>query len=185
MAEVNHEKIERLVARSRRNDREAFSEIVRMLMNSIVALTYRMTGNREAALDLTQDTFVSAWENLGSFRGEAKFENWLYRIATNKAINYLNTITPVSLDEESDPPEQSVATPEDQFTRKELREAVLAFMRELPLQQRVTFELRFYRQLPFEEIAEMTGRALGTVKTNYREAIIKLRAFATEKGWRP
>jgi len=154
-------------------------------MNSIVALTYRMTGNREVALDLTQDTFVSAWEYLSSFRGEAKFESWLYRIASNKAINYLNTVKPISIDKEVDPPDQSVATPEDLYTRKELRQAVLGFMRELPLQQRLTFELRFYRQMSFEEIAEMTGRALGTVKTNYREAVLKLRAFATAKGWRP
>jgi RNA polymerase sigma factor (sigma-70 family) len=57
-------------------------------------------------------------------------------------------------------------------------------MGRLPEQQRIVFELRFYKQYQFEEIAEITGKALGTVKTLYREAVKKLRVEATEKGWR-
>jgi len=71
------------------------------------------------------------------------------------------------------------------MVKKELRENVLAFMESLPAQQRLVFNLRFYQQLSFEEIAATTGKALGTVKTNYREAVKKLRRVALEKGWRP
>ena len=57
-------------------------------------------------------------------------------------------------------------------------------MSTLPVQQRLAFELRFYKELSFKEIAEVSGNAIGTVKTNYREAIKKLREQAIEKGWR-
>jgi RNA polymerase sigma factor (sigma-70 family) len=187
MADINHEQIQRLVDRARRGDRDAFSEIVTILMNPIVALTYKMTGNRDAALDLAQETFVSAWENLKAFRGEARFESWLYRIASNKAINHLNTKQSTSLDavELESAPLSEVASPDETLAREELRQAILQFMLELPPQQRAVFELRFYKQLTFEEIAEITERAVGTVKTNYREAVIKLREYASKKGLRP
>ncbi len=147
-----------------------------------------MTGDRDTAFDLAQETFVSAWEHLDGFRGEARFENWLYRIASNKALNHLSRGTvsrTVSLDgddlELAGPAGQS--SPDQILERARLREDVLGFMAQLPPQQRLVFELRFYKQMNFGEIAAATGKALGTVKTNYREAVAKLRLFAREKGW--
>jgi RNA polymerase sigma factor (sigma-70 family) len=187
MADIDHEEIRKLVARARRGDRDAFSEIVTLLMNPIVALTYRMTGDREAALDLAQDTFVSAWQNLRSFRGEARFETWLYRIASNKAINYTHRVQTAAL---NDVAAESVVdpasiSPDETLSRDELAQAVLHFMQTLPPQQRIVFDLRFYKQLSFDEIAQVTGTAVGTVKTNYRLAVAKLREYASKKGLRP
>lgn len=172
-----------LVDRARSGDRQAFSELMKVHMKPIVALTFRMTGDKEAAFDLAQETFLSAWQSLGGFRGDARFESWLYRIATNKTLNFLKATKPSSAVEID---EQSVSTepsPERALHQKELRRDVLAFMKTLPAQQRLVFNLRFYRQLPFAEIAEALGSAVGTVKTHYREALKKLKEFAVEKGW--
>jgi len=89
MKESYRDRLQPLIEKATAGDRDAFSDIVRIMMKPIVALTYRMTQNREAAYDLAQDTFLAAWQNLSGFRGEAKFDNWLYRIATNKTLNYL------------------------------------------------------------------------------------------------
>jgi RNA polymerase sigma-70 factor (ECF subfamily) len=187
MAELNQEPLEELVEKARTGDRKAFSAIVRRMMNQVTALTYRMTGDRDTALDLAQETFVSAWQNLGSFRGEAGFASWVYRIATNKSLNLLKAAQRLtSLPEEGEfQPELAVSEdPHSEMHRGELAEQVAKFTLTLPPQQRAVFELRFYKQMTFEEISRTTGKALGTVKTNYREAVKKLRTYATAKGLR-
>ena len=154
-------------------------------MKSVVALAYRMTGDREAAFDLAQDTFVSAWQNLNSFRGEARFESWLYRIASNKTLNYLQSRKryQTGIADDITSTQEASGSPEADVERAELRRDVLQFMKTLPEQQRIAFDLRFYRELPFEEIATILNKAVGTVKTNYREAVQKFREFAEQRGW--
>jgi RNA polymerase sigma-70 factor, ECF subfamily len=154
-------------------------------MTRVVALTYRITGNRETALDLAQDTFVSAWENLHTYRGEAGFANWVFRIATNKALNHFKAAARRRSQDDFnlDDIEATDPGPERQLHRRELAEQVRDFMVSLPPQQRAIFELRFYKEMQFDEIADVLQRALGTVKTGYREAVKKLRVHALEKGW--
>lgn len=174
-----------LVDKAVSGDRAAYSEIVRRLMKPVVALAYRMTGDREAAFDLAQDTFISAWQNLDSFRGEAKFQSWLYRIASNKTLNYLQSRKRYRTGVDDDFPNTPTTTgsPEADIERQELRRDVLEFMNTLPEQQRIAFDLRFYRELPFDEIASILNKAVGTVKTNYREAVQKFREYAKQRGW--
>ena len=185
MVENESDQIRRLADRAAEGSRAAFSELVKILMNRVVALTFRMTGDREAALDMTQDAFVAAWESIRSFRRDSKFETWLYRIAVNKALNFIahrKVSDTVELTEERAGAISHSA--DDSLIQDELKQRVMKFMQTLPDQQRVAFELRFYRQLTFEEIAEIAGRGVPTVKTNYREAIQKLRKIAQDEGWR-
>ncbi|RKX27654.1 MAG: hypothetical protein DRP45_00410 [Candidatus Zixiibacteriota bacterium] len=186
MTRFNEDELQRLVKKATGGDREAFSAIVRQMMQPITALTYRMTGDRDTALDLAQETFVTAWQNLAGFRGEASFASWMYRIATNKTLNHIKAAQRHSAIEQSEISEQTSAisgNPEREFARKELATDVAAFMTTLPPAQRAIFELRFYREMTFEEIATAVDRAVGTVKTGYREAVKKLRVFAREKEW--
>ncbi|MEW5794909.1 MAG: sigma-70 family RNA polymerase sigma factor [Candidatus Zixiibacteriota bacterium] len=185
MTDSAPETMESLVEKALAGDRQAFSVIVRQLMTRVTALTYRMTGDMEIAKELAQDTFVSAWENLRTYRGDAGFANWVFRIATNKSLNHLRSAARHGTESGStlDDLESSAPDPERQLNRRELADRVREFMSGLPPQQRAIFELRFYKQMPFEQIAEALDRAVGTVKTGYREAVIKLRAHALEKGW--
>ena len=179
-----------LVRRAQLGDKEAFSRVVRMMMKDITALTYKMTRDRESALDLAQESFIAAWENLDRFRGEASFVTWLYRIAANKALNYLKKQSHRPTASLELLPEGALAeavgggNPETQAGVCQMRQDILEFMAELPPRQRLAFDLRFYKQQSFEEIAGIMGQAVGTVKTHYRQAILKLRAFARRKGWR-
>ena len=184
VTDLNNNNLSELVERARTGDREAFSEIVRMMMNPTLALTHKMTGDREAAADLAQDTFVSAWQNLKTFKGEAGFASWLYRIAYNKTLNYLRKVRPDALDENMPIVSEAIG-PDRQLLQKELSERMLTFMKGLPTEQRAVFELRFYKELSFEEIAKVTSKALGTAKSLYREAVKKLRQTAEKEGWRP
>ncbi|MCB2230645.1 sigma-70 family RNA polymerase sigma factor [bacterium] len=186
MAEGTNADQAELVRLAQQGDRQAFSALARQVMKPLVALTYRMTSDRDAAMDLAQESLLAAWQNLSGFRGEAKFESWLFRIASNKTLNFLNarreypltdTIAASAAGSDADRPDRQMHT-------HDLREGVLAFMATLPEKQRLVFNLRFYRQMSFAEIAETTGNALGTVKTNYREAVAKLRTHAKEKGWK-
>ena len=190
MAVWDNEGLDRLAVLAKTGDRNAFSKIVSMMMQPIVALTYKMTGDRETAKDLAQDTFIAAWSKLVDFRGEARFSSWLYRIASNKALNHLSSrsVKQAQLfDEASSDELQSCAghdSPETVLIRQRLKEDVVEFLGTLPPKQRLAFELRFYKELSFEEIAQVTNSALGTVKTNYRQAVAKLRQYAVQKGWR-
>lgn len=189
MVNANDETLNKLVSQAQKGSRDAFSELVRILMNDIMALTYRMTGDKETAKDLAQETFIAGWEKIKTYRGEAKFKNWLLRIATNKTLNYFkkaSTTYEISGDPDTSIMEYSSVSdsnPETELKNKQLREDVLRFMNQLPPQQRIVFDLRFYKQLSFDEIANVTKRAVGTVKTSYRESIKKLRLWADEMGW--
>ena len=76
------------MARSREGDQQAFEALVLRYQKMIFALTYRMTGSAADAEDLTQESFIAAFQQLDSFRGESKFSSWLYRIATNRCLNW-------------------------------------------------------------------------------------------------
>ncbi|MEE8576806.1 MAG: sigma-70 family RNA polymerase sigma factor [candidate division Zixibacteria bacterium] len=171
-----------LAREAQSGDKEAFSKLVRIHMKPLYALTYRMTSDRDAASDLVQETLVSAWLSIDRFRGESQFGSWLHRIAVNKCLDFLSKRRELPLAEDFEREDPS-ADLDRKLEQQELKQDVLKFMSRLPTQQRAVFDLRFYSQKPFAEIAEITGSALGTVKTNYREAIKKLRVYATERGW--
>ncbi|KAA3634789.1 MAG: hypothetical protein DWP97_06330 [Calditrichaeota bacterium] len=176
-------RIDDLIKEAQAGDRRAYSELVKIHMNKIQALTYKMTGDSDTATDLTQETFVAAWTNLKTFKFEAKFESWLYRIAYNKTLNSLkrekNMVSDYDFDQHI-----STSNPETDLYQKELKTKVLSFMQGLPTEQRGVFELRFYKEYSFAEIADTTGKALGTVKTLYREAVKKLYDTAEKQRWR-
>jgi len=171
------EKEEReLVAAAKAGDRKAFDDLTRMYKDKMFALTYRMCGNREVALDLLQDTFLSAFKSIKSFRGEAGFASWLYRIASNKTINYLRRKKLLSFTSLGDNPATEPSyIMEDAVQNKELHQAMVKAVESLPPKQKLVFNLRFYEQMQFAEIAGIMKRSESTVKTSYQKAIEKLR----------
>jgi RNA polymerase sigma factor (sigma-70 family) len=185
MVKDDTEIIQSLVTEAIAGDRQAFSKLVRRYIGGVVAMLYRMTSDMETAKDLAQDVFIAAWEKRRQFRGEGNFKSWVNQIAANRALNHLKresrNVDGEAVIEHTEDPSQS---PERAYLASRARQDVLDFMQSLPEMQRLVFELRFYKEHTFDEIARLTGKALGTVKTHYREAVIKLRGFATERGWR-
>jgi RNA polymerase sigma-70 factor (ECF subfamily) len=159
----DEELLDRFVA----GDRDAFSILVGRHEDKLFALALRMTGNRSDALDATQDAFVAAFRRAASFRGDAAFGTWLYRIAINASQDLLRKRSrETTQDLEGGPTDAGViASPE------RLEEAVAArvdlaraFAR-LPEEYREAVGLHDLGGVPYEEIARITGAKIGTVKS--------------------
>jgi RNA polymerase sigma-70 factor, ECF subfamily len=174
---------EELVARSIRGDNESFNQLILRWERPIFALAYRTIGREEDARDVCQETFLRAFRSLSGFRGQSKFSSWLYRIALNLCRDWMRRErrTPVV-----QPPEDvdllelaSAAEPsesiEDLVARQDLTRAVERAMAVLPPEQRTAIVLKEYHGLTFQEIADLVGCPLSTVKTRLYQGLTVLR----------
>ncbi|MFH2036233.1 MAG: RNA polymerase sigma factor [Candidatus Zixiibacteriota bacterium] len=164
-----------LITDAKKGNRKAYDKLVRIYRDKMFALTYRMTGDREASLDLVQDAFYNAYVNMDRFRGDSSFSSWIYRIASNLTLNFLKrkkTIGFISLTDQ--PTIEPVYESHDQIANTELAGEIARIISELPPKQKLIFNLRYYDKLPFNEIAKIQGKSESTVKTNYKKAVEKL-----------
>lgn len=156
------------------DDRNAFAELVRRHQSSLRASLRKMTGgNIELADDIAQEAFILAWRNIKSFRYEAKFSTWLYRIAFNAWQSEVRKKHEIPMDENSTWEPEPVA-PESERTgmRRDLDRA----MEGLSDGERNAILQCYYNDLSHEEAAYVLGLPLGTVKTNILRAKEKMRA---------
>ena len=178
--------VEELVRAAAKGRTEAFEELVRLHEKKVYALTLRMCGNPEDARDAAQEAFLSAWRGLPSFRGEAGFSTWLYRLASNAAIDQLRRNRRQreedSLDAgEMDAPDQSPG-PQEAAEGAELQRAVADGLASLSEDHRRILLLREYQQLSYDEIAQTLDMDLGTVKSRISRARRALRKILLESG---
>lgn len=166
-----------LVERLRAGDRSAFDDLVRAYEQPITRLVRRYVSDAEDAKDVTQRTFVRVFERLDSFRGDARFRTWLYRVAVNLAIDHVRGAAPG----ESVPIEDDVAFTNSLGTERlvaaEIWRKVQARLSELPPKQRLVVELRVYHDLSFEEIAAIVDSSEDAAKVNYHHAVKRLRSL--------
>jgi RNA polymerase sigma-70 factor (ECF subfamily) len=163
-------------------EQRAFGELVRRYDNRLVNFVYRTVGDRERAQDLVQETFVRVYRHLHRFDQSKKFSTWIYTIASNLAKNELRNRSrnPLVLfqtlkqnwDADHRPLEweDTQFKPDDLFRKRFLREKVEAAVDQLPEHHRVVFVLRELQGKTYEEIAEITGCNLGTVKSRLNRA---------------
>ncbi|HKS10456.1 MAG TPA: sigma-70 family RNA polymerase sigma factor [Pyrinomonadaceae bacterium] len=168
----------------------SFEELVRRYQRPISAYVYRMVGNYESALDLTQEIFIKVYNSLNRYRAEFKFSTWIYKIAHNAAVDHLRrTATreqPLVVGPEGDsfdlPLESARLSPEQESERKERRGEIEAVVRALPANYRELIILRHSQDLSYEEIVEVTGLPLGTVKNRLFRAREMMRQQFVDKG---
>src|SRR5712691_6878226 len=174
---------EELVARSIGGDSDSFNELVLRWERPIYALAYRTIGREEDARDVCQETFLRAFRALPGFRGEAKFSSWLYRIALNLCRDWMRRErrTPVvQAPEDVDLMDLAAAREpseliEDRLARNDLSRAVERAMALLPEDQRTAIVLKEYHELTFQEIADLVGCPLSTVKDRLYQGLTVLR----------
>ncbi|WP_372806349.1 RNA polymerase sigma factor [Pontiella sp.] len=165
-----------LVLKAQRGDVHAFDQLVERYHGKIYGLTYNMTSNREDAEDLTQDVFVKAFEALPRFRGKSSFYTWLYRIAVNKTINYRkkrNRNRALSLDAfdqeiKTDDVYHDLTTkgsPLRSISLSELQIKLNEALQNLSDKHRTVVVLHDMQGIPHEEIAQMVGASVGTVRS--------------------
>ena len=178
--------VEELVRAAAKGRTDAFEELVRLHEKKVYALMLRMCGNPEDARDAAQEAFLSAWRGLPSFRGEAGFSTWLYRLASNAAIDQLRRNRrqreEASLDAgEMDTPDQSPG-PQEAAEGSELQRAVADGLASLSEDHRRILLLREYQELSYDEIAQTLDMDLGTVKSRISRARRALRKILLESG---
>ena len=174
---------EELVAKSIGGDADSFNELVLRWERPIFALAYRTIGREEDARDVCQETFLRAFRALPGFRGQAKFSSWLYRIALNLCRDWIRRerrAPVVQLPEDMDLIEMAAAAEpsesiEDLVARQDLTRLVEKAMALLPEEQRTAIVLKEYHGLTFQEIAELVGCPLSTVKTRLYQGLTVLR----------
>jgi RNA polymerase sigma-70 factor, ECF subfamily len=181
---------EELVARSIGGDAESFNELVLRWERPIYALAYRTIGREEDARDVCQETFLRAFRALPGFRGQAKFSSWLYRIALNLCRDWIRRerrAPVVQAPEDADLMELAAAAEpsesiEDLVARKNLGVLVEQAMSALPEEQRTAIVLKEYHGLTFQEIADLVGCPLSTVKTRLYQGLSVLRRELVKSG---
>src|SRR5687768_10274666 len=181
---------EELVARAKGGDADSFNQLILRWERPIYALAYRVIGREEDARDVCQDTFLRAFRALPGFKGQAKFSSWIYRIALNLCRDWIRRQrrTPVvQMPEDAEAIERIAARDpvesiEDLVARKELSAVVAEAMAVLPEEQRTAIILKEYHGMTFQEIAELQGCPLSTVKTRLYQGLTVLRRNLEKHG---
>ena len=181
-----------LVVRALAGREDGFEELVRRYQRPIVAYVYRMVGDYDAALDLAQEVFIKVYNSLGRYRSEYKFSTWIYRIAHNSAIDHLRR-QGASRTEEMEvageggstfekPLASKSPTPEQETERGERRAEIEEVVAQLTPAYRELIVLRHSHDLSYDEIAEVTGLPLGTVKNRIFRAREAMRELLVARG---
>ena len=177
---------EKLVQMAREGEREAFERLVQRHQKGLVNHLYRLTGHRDGALDLAQEVFIKVYLSLASFDPRYRFTTWLYRIASNCAIDQMRKKQPqtCSFDqhpesERRDPPEETVPgsgpSPHEVLRARELHDRLDDAVQELPSGYRQLILLRHRQHCRYDEIARIMNLPLGTVKNRIFRAREMLR----------
>jgi RNA polymerase sigma-70 factor (ECF subfamily) len=188
-----------LIKRVQQGDRAAFDLLVRKYQHRIAALISRYVHDWSECQDVAQDTFIRAYRAIGTFRGDAQFYTWLYRIAVNTAKNHLVAVRRRPPSEDIDAEDavnfgsadrlRDNATPEHELLRNEIERSVTDTVAALPEELRMAITLREVEGLSYEEIAERMQCPIGTVRSRIfraREAIDqKLRPLVDSQRVRP
>ncbi|OOQ58198.1 RNA polymerase sigma factor [Mucilaginibacter pedocola] len=167
--------------REEKTRNEAFNMLLKKYQQKIYWHIRRMVIDHDDADDITQDVFVKIWKNLPGFRNDAQLYTWMYRIATNECITFLNKKKQknnIPLDE-VDYELADTLSASDHFTgdqiQRKLQEAILT----LPDKQRLVFNMKYFEDMKYEEISEVLGTSVGALKASFHLAVKKIEAFVT------
>ncbi|HUR96459.1 MAG TPA: sigma-70 family RNA polymerase sigma factor [Pyrinomonadaceae bacterium] len=170
---------------------DGFEGLVRRYQRPITGYIFRMLGDYEASLDVAQEVFIKVYNSLSRYSSEYKFSTWLYRIAHNAAIDHMrrNSISPQSLETENADGTYQLQiecpkpSPEQDRERSEWRVEIDNVVKRLPGAYRELILLRHGQDLSYDEIAEVTGLPLGTVKNRLFRAREMMREIFLERGF--
>jgi RNA polymerase sigma-70 factor (ECF subfamily) len=184
---LHHARDRLLVERARAGDLGAFNQLVEEYQDYVFALVVRIVGDRDAAADAVQEAFFSAYRNLGRFRGDV-FRGWLTRIAVNAATDVLRHRKrkpadpfPEWEDEDWQPRAAESADPEHEVTRRAQGRVLSAALQQLAAEQRTAIVLYDVEGFDYQEIADMTGVSLGTVKSRIHRGRLALRDLLADQ----
>ncbi len=177
-----------VIERCRKGEREAFEELVRLTHREVYALALRLTGNRDDAAEVSQETYIRLLRSIRSFRGEAKFSTWLYRVTSSVAITRLRTRAH-RLEEPLEPaamwdrPAPASTDPADALDRKLQRERLDQALLALPVDSRTVVVAKDIYGLSLAEIGSQLGISEGAAKLRLFRARRRLKEMLYEHDW--
>lgn len=184
MAKVHQIDEKELIAalQNPKSARTAFDKLMQSYGEQIYWQIRKMVISHDDANDLLQNTFLKAWNNLGNFRGDAKLSTWLYKIAVNESINFLNKerknqSTQLDSDDESDSFLIRNLQADDYFDGTQLQLDLQKAILMLPEKQRLVFNMRYFDDMKYEQISEILGTSVGALKANYHHAVKKIEEY--------
>ena len=166
--------------------REAFERIVRTYSEQLYWQIRRLVLSHDDANDILQNTFIKAWTNIDYFRGDAKMSTWLYRIALNESLTFLNkqrANSQLSIDD-TDTEMLNKLESDPYFDGDETQKIFIEAIKRLPEKQQMVFNLKYFKEMKYEEIAEILGTSIGGLKASYHHAVKKIETFL-EKHKKP
>ncbi len=159
-----------------------FNLLVRKYQERIYWLIRKMVIDHDDADDLVQEVFIKVWQKLDQFREDAKLYTWIYRIATNETLNFLrkkrNKYFLPLYDLEGEL--LSKLTSSTHIDGNEVQMKLQKALLKLPDKQRLVFNMKYFEDLKYEEIAEITGKSTGSLKANYHHAVKKIQEILNE-----
>lgn len=160
----------------RETRREAFAELIKKFSEPLYWQIRRLVGDHNDADDLLQNTFMKAWMGMDNFRGDAKLSTWLHKIALNEALTHLEKEKRRSTESLDDSENSTVHTLEadDWFDGDEAADALRNAVASLPTKQQLVFNMKYFDEMKYEDIAEITGTSVGALKASYHLAVKKI-----------
>ena len=157
----------------------AFELLVKKYQERLYWHIRKMVISHDDTDDILQNTFIKVWKGLDNFRGDASLYTWLYRIATNETLTFLkgrDKRKAVLMDDEENTIGNRLKS-DDGFNGNELQTKLQKFILMLPEKQRLIFNMKYFEEMKYEEIAEITGTSVGALKASYHHAVNKIKAF--------
>jgi RNA polymerase sigma-70 factor (ECF subfamily) len=175
--EIEQEQLRQMLIDPKRRE-QGFRNLTSLYGETLYWHIRRIVVGHDDAEDALQETFIKIYANIGSFKGDGQLLSWMYRIATNEALTLLRRQTRIfqSIDSLGD----TLAGRLQTETPLSGESAEVLFQRALltlPTQQRIAFNLRYYDELSYDEIASITGKSVGTLKANYHYAVEKVKNY--------
>ena len=161
----------------------AFDNLMRAYGEPVYWQIRKLVVRHEVADDILQNVFLKAWNNLKHFRGEAKLSTWLFKIAINESINFINkekTRNQISSEEGDDSFLLNNIQADEYFDGDELQAELLKAVAKLPEKQRLVFNMRYFDEMKYEDISEILGTSVGALKASYHHAVKKIEDIFSE-----
>ncbi len=194
MEPIAPEDVTELVRRAREGDRPAFDALASRNFGRLFGLALRICGDEQHARDAVQEALLAAWRHIGTFRGEAAFDTWIYRITINATYRRMRRRREQPLGEELErmqarsdlvtafrPQGTPAPRPDVDLERAEIRRMIAEIVPTLPPKYREAFTMRDLEGLNLREIADMTGLTVPAVKTRIHRARLRVRAALTDR----
>lgn len=168
-----------LLLQDESTQRKGFERIVSQYSEQLYWQIRRMVLSHDDANDLLQNTFIKAWMSIDYFRAEAKLSTWLYRIALNECITFLNkqrATNTVAIDDPEAAVVQNLQS-DPYFSGDEAQLMLQKALQSLPEKQRMVFNLKYFQEMKYEEMSDIFGTTVGALKASFHHAVKKIEKF--------